>query len=98
MSDTNDPEIFAAEVASFSRFVGTWRDVISVTYRRRPDNTAYKAGDIRDFCDRWSDPRLAVVLDADSFMPAEGVLRLVRIMQANPTLGILQTLVVGLPS
>ena len=99
LSDTNDPEILATEVASFSPFVGTWRDAIPVTYRRRPDNTAYKAGNIRDFCDRWSDcHELAVVLDADSFMPAGGVLRLVRIMQANPTLGILQTLVVGLPS
>jgi membrane glycosyltransferase len=99
LSDTNDPEILATEVASFSPFVGTWRDVIPVTYRRRPDNTAYKAGNIRDFCDRWSEcHELAVVLDADSFMPAAGVLRLVRIMQANPTLGILQTLVVGLPS
>jgi membrane glycosyltransferase len=99
LSDTNDPEILATEIASFSPFAGTWRDVIPVTYRRRPDNTAYKAGNIRDFCDRWSEcHELAVVLDADSFMPAAGVLRLVRIMQANPTLGILQTLVVGLPS
>jgi membrane glycosyltransferase len=81
LSDTNDPEILATEVASFSPFVGTWRDAIPVTYRRRPANTAYKAGNIRDFCDRWSDcHELAVVLDADSFMPAGGVLRLVRIM------------------
>ena len=40
----------------------------------------------------------AITLDADSFIPAEAALRLVRIMQANPTLGILQTLVIGLPS
>ena len=40
----------------------------------------------------------AVVLDADSFMTADAVLRLVRIMQADPELGILQGLVVGLPS
>jgi membrane glycosyltransferase len=31
-------------------------------------------------------------------MPADAVLRLVRIMQANPTLGILQTLIIGMPS
>jgi membrane glycosyltransferase len=31
-------------------------------------------------------------------MPAHAVLRLLRIMQANPTLGILQTLIVGMPS
>ena len=39
-----------------------------------------------------------MTLDADSFMTADAVLRLVRIMQADPRLGILQGLVVGLPS
>ena len=39
-----------------------------------------------------------MTLDADSFMTADAVLRLVRIMQANPRLGILQGLIVGLPS
>ena len=39
-----------------------------------------------------------MTLDADSFMTADAVLRLVRIMQADPKLGILQGLVVGLPS
>jgi membrane glycosyltransferase len=62
-------------------------------------NTAFKAGNIRDFCDRWgSNHTFAVTLDADSFMQADAVLRLIRIMQANPKLGILQTLTVGLPS
>ena len=40
----------------------------------------------------------AVVLDANSLMTADSVLRLVRIMQANPRLGILQSLVTGMPS
>ena len=39
-----------------------------------------------------------LVLDADSTMSAAAMLRLVRVMQANPRLGILQTLVVGRPS
>ncbi len=99
LSDTNDPEIIAAEDACFSPFAAKWRDTVLVTYRRRAVNTGFKAGNIRDFCDRWgNDHEFAVTLDADSFMPAEAVLRLVRIMQANPTLGILQTLAIGLPS
>ena len=55
---------------------------------------------IRDsFCDRWgNNHEFAITLDADSFMPADAVLRLLRIAQANPTLGILQTLIVGMPS
>jgi membrane glycosyltransferase len=39
-----------------------------------------------------------IVLDADSVMSGRAMLRLVRAMQANPELGILQTLVVGRPS
>jgi membrane glycosyltransferase len=62
-------------------------------------NTAFKAGNIRDFCERWgNDHDFALVLDADSVMTADAVLRLVRIMQADPRLGILQSLVTGLPS
>jgi membrane glycosyltransferase len=99
LSDTSDPEVIAREEACFSAFAVEWRDVVPITYRRRAVNTGFKAGNIRDFCDIWgSDHDFAVTLDADSFMPAETVLRLVRIMQANPTLGILQTLVIGLPS
>src|SRR6185503_12995327 len=76
-----------------------WRGRISLTYRRREANTGFKAGNIRDFCDRWGDQHdHALVLDADSLMTAEAVLRLVRIMQANPQLGILQSLVIGMPS
>jgi membrane glycosyltransferase len=99
LSDTSDPEIIAAEEACFAAFAAECGDRIPVTYRRRTINAGFKAGNIRDFCDRWGDAHeFAITLDADSFMPAEPVLRLVRIMQANPTLGILQTLVIGLPS
>ena len=66
---------------------------------RSEANTGYKAGNIRDFCERWGSRHdLAVTLDADSFMPADAILRLVRIMQADSRLGILQALIVGLPS
>ena len=75
------------------------RDRIAITYRRREINTGFKAGNIRDFCERWGgEHEFAVMLDADSFMTADAILRLVRIMQADPNLGILQGLVVGLPS
>ena len=70
-----------------------------MTYRRRTVNTGFKAGNFWDFCERWGDQHeFAVTLDTDSFMTAAAILRLVRIMQADPRLGILQGLVVGLPS
>jgi len=99
LSDSSDPEVIAAETSRFEAFIANWSGRIPVTYRRRGVNTGFKAGNIRDFCDRWGhNHTFALTLDADSFMPADAVLRLLRIMQANPTLGILQTLIVGLPS
>ncbi|MBO0752278.1 MAG: glucans biosynthesis glucosyltransferase MdoH, partial [Bradyrhizobiaceae bacterium] len=68
-------------------------------YRRRDDNAGFKAGNIRDFCLRFGAAHdFAVTLDADSFIPAPAILRMVRIMQASPEIGILQGLVVGMPS
>jgi membrane glycosyltransferase len=99
LSDTNDAALAAAEEASFSALAAAWRDRLPVTYRRRTANTGFKAGNVWDFCERWgSQHDFAITLDADSVITADAVLRLTRIMQANPTLGILQSLVVGMPS
>jgi membrane glycosyltransferase len=99
LSDSSDPAIIAAETSCFEAFTAKWQGKTPVTYRRRAVNTAFKSGNIRDFCDRWgSNHDFAITLDADSFMPTHAVLRLIRIAQANPTLGILQTLIIGLPS
>jgi len=99
LSDTSDLAHVAIESQHFAEFANRWRDRIAITYRRREINTGFKAGNIRDFCDRWGDQHdFALVLDADSLMTAEAVLRLVRLMQANPRLGILQSLVIGMPS
>ncbi|HEY6024796.1 MAG TPA: glucans biosynthesis glucosyltransferase MdoH [Pseudolabrys sp.] len=99
LSDTSDSEIAAKEEMRFDVLANRWRGRVAVTYRRRTINTGYKAGNIRDFCGRWGGQyEFAVTLDADSFMTADAVLRLVRVMQADPKLGILQGMVVGLPS
>ncbi len=99
LSDTSHQDIAALEEAEFGALAERWRGRIRLTYRRREKNTGFKAGNIRDFCDRWGDRHdLAVVLDTDSLMPAAAILRLVRIMQVEPQLGILQSLVIGLPS
>jgi membrane glycosyltransferase len=99
LSDSSDPGIIADETSCFDAFAATWQGVVPVTYRRRAVNTAFKSGNIRDFCERWGNNHdFAITLDADSFMPTDAVLRLIRIAQANPTLGILQTLIIGMPS
>src|SRR4029077_4549317 len=99
LSDTRDAGIAVSEEAHFAALAARWSDQVAIIYRRRAVNTAYKAGNIREFCECWgSQHDFAVTLDADSIMTADAVLRLVRIMQADPRLGILQGLIVGLPS
>jgi membrane glycosyltransferase len=99
LSDTSDPKIATVEEKQFAELANVWAGRVAMTYRRRAVNTGFKAGNIRDFCEQWgSKHEFAVSLDADSFMTAEATLLLVRIMQADPELGILQGLVVGLPS
>ncbi len=99
LSDTDNQHIGEQEQACFDAMQSRWTQSIAITYRRRTDNKGYKAGNIADFCERWgSQHDIAITLDADSFMTGTAIKRLIRIMQATPTLGILQGLVVGLPS
>jgi len=99
LSDSDWPEVIAAEQALAAELAGRWHGHIAVTYRHRDDNSGFKAGNIRDFCERWGAKfDFMLVLDADSLMAPESILRMVRTMQSSPRLGILQTLMVGLPS
>jgi membrane glycosyltransferase len=64
-----------------------------VWYRRRAHNLGRKAGNLRDFVERWGGRYdYMLVLDADSLMAPETIVRMVRRMDAAPRLGILQTL------
>jgi membrane glycosyltransferase len=99
LSDTTDPLIASAEETGCRALAESFAGRMGLTYRRRDRNVGFKAGNIRDFCDRWGERYdLAITLDADSVMPASAILRMVRIMQAAPRLGILQGLVIGLPT
>ena len=99
LSDTNAPAVAAAEDACFAALAESWRGKVALTYRRREDNAGFKAGNIGDFCERWGKNHdFAIMLDADSVMTVDLVLKLVRIMQVDPRLGILQSLVIGMPS
>jgi membrane glycosyltransferase len=100
LSDTNDPGIAAQEEAAFA----AWRaeagmEADRLHYRRRAENRGYKAGNIRDFCERFGAGfEFMVPLDADSLMDGQTILFMARICEAYPRLGILQSLVVGAPS
>jgi membrane glycosyltransferase len=99
LSDTSEADIAAAEDARFAALAAAWRGQVALTYRRRAQNIGFKAGNVRDFCERWGkDHDFAIMLDADSVMTVDLVLKLVRIMQIDPRLGIVQSLVIGMPS
>jgi membrane glycosyltransferase len=99
LSDTSMDDIALQEHEMFERLTERFAGQFDIKYRRRTKNTGFKAGNIEDFCERWgTEHDFALVLDADSFMSSEAILDLVRRMEANPKLGILQSLVVGLPT
>ena len=51
-----------------------------------------KSGNIDDFCRRWGNQySYMVVLDADSVMSGDCLSGLVRLMEANPNAGIIQS-------
>ncbi len=95
LSDTQDPALAALE----EHLIGQGGQSGGLRYRRRQANTGFKAGNVMDFLDHHAGGcDLAITLDADSEMSAGAVLTLVRIMQANPTMGIVQHLTVGKPA
>jgi membrane glycosyltransferase len=99
LSDSTRHDVIRDEGAEFRSWQKKFSDESRLVYRRRETNTGFKAGNVRDFLDRWgAHYDVMIPLDADSLMTGESIVRLVRIMQANPRLGILQSLVVGMPS
>lgn len=92
LSDSTDPDIWVAEekaLLALRQAVGTPR----LYYRHRADNTARKAGNISEWVTRFGGLYdFMVVLDADSLMSGDTIVRLVNAMETNPTVGLLQTL------
>ncbi|WP_045835863.1 glucans biosynthesis glucosyltransferase MdoH [Hyphomicrobium sp. 99] len=99
LSDSDRDEIALREEAEVAAWQKSDSDRTRIIYRRRKDNAGFKAGNIREFARHWgSDYEFMLPLDADSLMTGEAIVDLVRIMQMNPQIGILQSLVVGTPS
>jgi membrane glycosyltransferase len=99
LSDTQDPTVATEELAAFHRWRAGAAHPERLHYRRRRDNAGHKTGNLWDFLDaHGADFEHMLVLDADSVMTGPAIIRLVHIMQANPRIGILQQLIVGLPN
>jgi membrane glycosyltransferase len=92
ISDSTDADAWVRETVAISLMRRALAGVMPVWYRRRWQNIARKSGNVEDFVTRWG-ARYdhMIVLDADSLIDAPTLLRLVQMMQADPSLGILQT-------
>ncbi len=98
LSDTSEDDVAHAEEQAFARWTQQ-AGAQGLHYRRRTSNEGYKAGNVREFCEsHGGDFDFMLPLDADSLMSGETILRMTRIAQAHPKIGILQSLVVGAPS
>jgi membrane glycosyltransferase len=97
LSDSYTPEVAAAERAAWEELRAALADSpnqpqVEVYYRLRKRRTHRKAGNVADFCRRWGkDYRYMVVLDADSVMSGDCLTSMVKLMEANPSAGIIQT-------
>jgi membrane glycosyltransferase len=92
LSDTSDPTLRAAELAAWAELRTTLGGCGRVYYRWRQHRTKRKSGNVADFCRRWGrDYRYMVVLDADSVMTGDALVTLVKLMEAHPDSGIIQT-------
>lgn len=99
LSDTRESATAAAEEALFAAWRRRAPAPERLHYRRRAANTGHKTGNLWDWLERHGARfDLMLVLDADSVMSGAAILRLVRIMEAHPGIGILQQLIVGLPN
>ena len=92
LSDTTDPAIAADEERWIERLRAEITDS-TVFYRRRDANTGKKAGNVADFI-RSSGAiyDFLIILDADSLVAGRTMVEMVGRMQAEPRLGLLQTL------
>jgi membrane glycosyltransferase len=92
LSDTTRPDIYIKETAAYHVLRDKLGDRMRVWYRRRPDNTGRKVGNLHDFVTRWGGRYdFMIVLDADSILAPSTLVTLVREMAADPNLGLLQT-------
>lgn len=92
LSDTTDPSVWIAEEKHFLQLrhdTGADR----LFYRHRPENTARKSGNIEDWVKRFgAGYDHMIILDADSLMTGDTLVRLTAAMERHPNVGLIQTL------
>jgi membrane glycosyltransferase len=93
LSDTTDPEIWIQEEKHFLALRNRTQNHGKIYYRHRYRNEGRKAGNIAEWVRRFGGRYDAmVVLDADSLMTGDTVVRLVGALERNSDVALIQTL------
>ncbi len=93
LSDSDNADAWVEEERAWAMLRHRLGPQARLFYRRRRSNIKRKSGNIADFCRRFGGQyRYMVVLDADSLMSGQTLVRLVETMEANPDVGLIQTL------
>jgi len=92
LSDTTDPSIWIAEEKCFLQLRHEVGDR-GLFYRHRPENTARKSGNIEDWIKRFgAQYDHMIILDADSLMTGDTIVRLAAAIEHHPNVALIQTL------
>ncbi|MFY2763751.1 glucans biosynthesis glucosyltransferase MdoH [Arenimonas sp. MALMAid1274] len=93
LSDTTRPAIAQDEAREFRALCARLDGVANVYYRRRERNVGRKAGNIAEWVRRFGAayPQM-LILDADSLMSGDTVVRLAGAMERHPDVALIQTL------
>ncbi|MCK6556123.1 glucans biosynthesis glucosyltransferase MdoH [Candidatus Binatia bacterium] len=92
LSDSYSPDTYVKEEEAWARWGREVGGFGHIFYRRRKVRLKRKSGNVADFCRRWGRKYpYMIMLDADSVMSGETLVRLVRLMDKHPQAGMIQT-------
>lgn len=92
MSDSGDAATGVREEEAWLAWCKETNGFGRIFYRRRKVRLKRKSGNVADFCRRWGRSyRYMIMLDADSVMAGEALVRLVQLMEKHPGAGMIQT-------
>jgi membrane glycosyltransferase len=92
LSDSDQPTQWIQEEVAWVELCKQVGGLGRIFYRKRRQAINRKSGNVADFLRRWGrNYRYMVVLDADSLMTGQTLVRLVGLMEKNPAVGIIQT-------
>lgn len=92
LSDSDDSNKWVEEETAWLELCRQLNAFGRIFYRKRRTPINRKSGNVSDFCRRWGKRyRYMIVFDADSVMSGALMVNMVRLMEKNPGIGILQT-------